>query len=125
VLPGPDGIERVDDPPEHALRYAFASVGIDRAAKLAWAGGYVGDGVGASNLAGRTLADLLRGKHGETTELTELPWVGHLSPRWEPEPARWLGANLGLRVMSSADAEEARTGKPSRRAALFGRFLGH
>ena len=29
VLPGPDGIERVDDPPEHALRYAFSSVGID------------------------------------------------------------------------------------------------
>jgi 3-dehydroquinate synthetase len=28
VLPGPDGIERVDDPPEHALRYAFATVGI-------------------------------------------------------------------------------------------------
>jgi 5-deoxy-5-amino-3-dehydroquinate synthase len=28
VLPGPDGIERVDDPPEHALRYAFQSVGI-------------------------------------------------------------------------------------------------
>jgi 3-dehydroquinate synthase len=28
VLPGPGGIERVDDPPEHALRYAFASVGI-------------------------------------------------------------------------------------------------
>jgi 3-dehydroquinate synthetase len=30
VLPGPDGVERVDDPPEHALRYAFASVGISR-----------------------------------------------------------------------------------------------
>jgi len=103
----------------------FASVGIDRAAKLAWAGGYVGDGVGASNLAGRTLADLLRGRHGESTELTALPWVGHRSPRWEPEPARWLGANLGLRVMGSADAEEARTGRPSRRAAVFGRFLGH
>jgi 3-dehydroquinate synthetase len=28
VLPGDGGIERVDDPPEHALRYAFASVGI-------------------------------------------------------------------------------------------------
>jgi len=100
----------------------FASVGVDRAAKLAWAGGYVGDGVGASNLAGRTLADLLR---GEATELTALPWVGHRSPRWEPEPARWLGANLGLRVMSAADAEEARTGRPSRRAAVFGRFIGH
>ncbi len=100
----------------------FASVGVDRAAKLAWAGGYVGDGVGASNLAGRTLADLLR---GERTDLTTLPWVGHRSRSWEVEPVRWLGANLGLRVMGSADAEEARTGRPSRRAALFGRFVGH
>jgi glycine/D-amino acid oxidase-like deaminating enzyme len=100
----------------------FASVGVDRAAKLAWAGGYVGDGVGASNLAGRTLADLLR---GQRTELTTLPWVGHRSRPWEVEPARWLGANLGLRVMGTADAEEARTGRSSRRAALFGRYLGH
>jgi glycine/D-amino acid oxidase-like deaminating enzyme len=99
----------------------FASVGYDRAAKLAWAGGYVGDGVGAANLAGRTLADLIRGKR---TELTTLPWVGHHSPNWEYEPFRWIGANLGLRVMDGADAEEARTGRPSRRAALFGRFLG-
>jgi glycine/D-amino acid oxidase-like deaminating enzyme len=99
----------------------FASVGLDRAAKLAWAGGYVGDGVGAANLAGRTLADLIR---GERTELTALPWVGHRSPKWELEPLRWFGANLGLRVMDGADAEEARTGRPSRRAALFGRFLG-
>jgi glycine/D-amino acid oxidase-like deaminating enzyme len=99
----------------------FASVGYDRAAKLAWAGGYVGDGVGAANLAGRTLADLIRGKR---TELTTLPWVGHHSPNWEFEPLRWIGANLGLRVMDGADAEEARTGRPSRRAALFGRFLG-
>ena len=99
----------------------FASVGFDRAAKLAWAGGYVGDGVGAANLAGRTLADLIRGRR---TELTALPWVGHRSPNWEIEPFRWIGANLGLRVMDGADAEEARTGRPSRRAALFGRFLG-
>jgi glycine/D-amino acid oxidase-like deaminating enzyme len=100
----------------------FASVGVDHEMKLAWAGGYVGDGVGASNLAGRTLADLLL---SQRTELTALPWVGHRSRPWEPEPARWLGANLGLRVMSAADAEEARTGRPSRRAALFGRFIGH
>jgi len=81
----------------------------------------VGDGVGAANLAGRTLADLIRGKR---TELTALPWVGHRSPKWEFEPFRWIGANLGLRVMDGADAEEAHTGRPSRRAALFGRFLG-
>ena len=99
----------------------FASVGYDRTTKLAWAGGYVGDGVGAANLAGRTLADLIRGKR---TDLTTLPWVGHHSPNWEYEPFRWIGANLGLRVMDGADAEEARTGRPSRRAALFGRFLG-
>ncbi|HEX2773749.1 MAG TPA: FAD-dependent oxidoreductase, partial [Micromonosporaceae bacterium] len=90
-------------------------------AGLAWAGGYVGDGVGAANLAGRTLADLIR---GEPTALTALPWVGHRSPRWEPEPLRWLAVNAGLRVMSSADSAEARSGRPSRRAAAFGRLLG-
>jgi len=101
----------------------FASVGIDRAAKLAWAGGYVGDGVGASNLAGRTLADLLRGKHGETTELTELPWVGHLSPRWEP--SRPAGS---ARTRPAGDEQRRRRGgahrQAVRRAALFGRFSG-
>jgi glycine/D-amino acid oxidase-like deaminating enzyme len=99
-----------------------ASAGLDRDTGLAWAGGYVGDGVGTTNLAGRTLADLIRGVQ---SELTTLPWVGHRSRPWEPEPLRWLGVNAGLRVMTSADAAEARTGRPSRRAALFGRLLGH
>lgn len=100
----------------------WASCGLDAATGLAWAGGYVGDGVGTSNLAGRTLADLIT---GERSDLTTLPWVGHRSRRWEPEPLRWLGANAGLRVMTSADEVEARTGRPSRRAALFARKLGH
>jgi hypothetical protein len=95
-------------------------VGLDRAAGLAWAGGYVGDGVGTANLAGRTLADLIRGRD---TELTRLPWVGHRSPPWEPEPSRWLGANALRRVVASADSVEARTGRPARRAALLGRVL--
>ena len=38
-----------------------SSVGFDRATGLAWAGGYVGDGVATTNLAGRTLADLITG----------------------------------------------------------------
>ncbi|MCF2530574.1 NAD(P)/FAD-dependent oxidoreductase [Yinghuangia soli] len=100
----------------------FASCGLDRSRKLAWAGGYVGDGVGTANLAGRTLADLVRDRY---TDLTRLPWVQHRSPRWEPEPLRWLGTNVGLRVMSAADGEEQRTGKDSRLAGAFGRFLGH
>ena len=98
-----------------------ASVGLDRATGLAWAGGYVGDGVGTTNLAGRTLTDLILRRD---TELTALPWVGHRSPRWEPEPLRWLGVNTGLRVMGAADAEESRTGRESRLAKLFARFLG-
>ncbi|NBE81510.1 NAD(P)/FAD-dependent oxidoreductase [Micromonospora rubida] len=99
-----------------------ASVGLAASTGLAWAGGYVGDGVGTTNLAGRTLADLIRGAE---SDLTSLPWVGHRSPRWEPEPVRWLAVNAGLKVMFSADRAELRTGRPSRRAALFNRFLGH
>ncbi len=87
-----------------------ASVGLDRATGLAWAGGYVGDGVGTSNLAGRTLADLVLGRD---TDLTSLPWVHHRSRAWEPEPLRWLGINAGLRAMTLADWEERRTHRPS------------
>ncbi len=98
-----------------------SSVGVDRATGLAWAGGYVGDGVSTTNLAGRTLADLIT---GADTPLTRLPWVGHVSPRWEPEPLRWLGVNAGLWTMKLADRSEARHGRPSRLAVAMGRLLG-
>ena len=77
------------------------SVGI--ADGLAWAGGYVGDGVAAANLAGRTLADLISGTESDRTTL---PWVGHRSRRWEPEPIRWLGINAALRATTLRDALE-------------------
>jgi glycine/D-amino acid oxidase-like deaminating enzyme len=98
-----------------------ASVGLDRHSGVGWAGGYVGDGLSTTNLAGRTLADLII---GNDSKITRLPWVDHRSPRWEPEPFRWLGINAGLRSMTWADHSEARTGRPSRAAAVFGRFLG-
>jgi glycine/D-amino acid oxidase-like deaminating enzyme len=98
-----------------------ASAGLDRATGLGWAGGYVGDGVSTTNLAGRTLADLVLSR---STEITQLPWVGHRSPEWETEPLRWLGANAGLHAMSWADREETRTGRQSRVAQFAGRFLG-
>ncbi len=100
----------------------WASCGLDRTTGLAWSGGYVGDGVTTSNLGGRTLADLILER---STDLVDLPWVNHRSRPWEPEPFRWLGTNVGLRVMTSADSVEARTGRPSRRAALFARRMGH
>ncbi len=98
-----------------------ASVGLDRTTGLAWAGGYVGDGVATTNLAGRTLADLVL---GHDTELVRLPWVGHRSRRWEPEPLRWAGINAGLRAMRLADTEERLTGRPSRIAALMSPLVG-
>jgi glycine/D-amino acid oxidase-like deaminating enzyme len=72
---------------------------------VGWAGGYVGDGVAATNLAGRTLADLVIGKD---SDLTRLPWVGHRSRHWEPEPVRWLGINAVLRATHLRDAWERR-----------------
>jgi glycine/D-amino acid oxidase-like deaminating enzyme len=99
-----------------------ASVGFDRKGGFAWAGGYVGDGVATANLAGRTLAQLIT---GEESELTRLPWVGHLSRTWEPEPLRWLGVNGGRLLLTGADRAEARSGKPARSARAFARFIGY
>jgi glycine/D-amino acid oxidase-like deaminating enzyme len=96
-----------------------ASVGFD--GKLGWAGGYVGDGVSTANLAGRTLTDLIEGR---TSALTDLPWVGHRSRNWEPEPLRWLGANAGLWAMQRADAAELRHNRPSKIAGMVDRVLG-
>jgi glycine/D-amino acid oxidase-like deaminating enzyme len=99
----------------------YSSVGFDAATGLAWAGGYVGDGVGTSNLAGRTLADLVLRRD---TDLVRLPWVGHRSPAWEPEPLRWIGVNLAARLTRSLDRAEARGHAPRRRTAILHRLLG-
>lgn len=98
------------------------SAGYDRGQRLAWAGGYAGGGVTAANLAGQTLADLITGKN---TELTTLPWTNHNSPKWEIEPARWIGINASLHAMAGVDRKEARTGRPTKRARLIGRLMGH
>lgn len=98
-----------------------ASVGFDRASGMAWAGGYVGDGVSTSNLAGRTLADLIT---GTASELTRLPWVDHRSRRWEIEPLRWAGINGGLRLATLVDRREAGTGRPSRLGSVLGMLTG-
>ncbi len=93
-----------------------ASVGLDPVTRVGWAGGYVGDGVSTTNLAGRTLRDLVLGRD---TDLVGLPWVNHRSRSWEPEPLRWLGVNAGLHAMTWADSEERLTGRPSRVARLI------
>jgi len=99
-----------------------ATASYDAATGVAWAGGYVGDGLSTTNLAGRTLADLIT---GTSSDLTALPWVNHSSPSWEPEPLRFIGSNLGLLAMNIADAEERVTSRPSIAARLMGPLVGH
>ena len=84
-----------------------ATVGFDRATGLGWAGGYVGTGVTATNLAGRTLADLVLGRDAA---LTRLPWVNHRAHRWEVEPLRWLAVRGLYAAYRAADRVEAATG---------------
>lgn len=91
------------------------SVSVDRAAGLAWAGGYVGDGVATANLAGRSLADLIT---DTDSDLVTLPWIQHKWKTWEPEPLRWIGINAGLWMAKTADSSEERSGKASQWGAL-------
>ncbi|HEY0934368.1 MAG TPA: FAD-binding oxidoreductase [Trebonia sp.] len=81
-----------------------ATVTYHPASGLGWAGGYTGTGVAAANLAGRTLADLVA---GEKSPLTALPWVGHRSRAWEPEPARWAGVQGLYALYRLADRLES------------------
>lgn len=67
-----------------------ATVSFDASTRLGFAGGYVGHGVTASALAGRTLAELTL---GVDTRRTTLPWVNRSVRKWEPEPLRWLGVH--------------------------------
>jgi glycine/D-amino acid oxidase-like deaminating enzyme len=94
-----------------ASRDWHSSVTFDPATGMGWAGNYVGDGVATSNLAGRTLTDLLLRRD---SDLVRLPWVNHHSKKWEPEPLRWLAANGMQAVMNHADAVETGKGRPVR-----------
>jgi glycine/D-amino acid oxidase-like deaminating enzyme len=97
----------------------------DSTTGLAAAGGYVGEGVAAANLAGRTLRDLLVGRR---SDLAALPWVlppGGRPPRWEPEPLRWTAVRGVYGLLGLGQEIERRTGRPSRVTALAERISGH
>jgi len=80
-----------------------ATVGLDMRTGIAWGGGYVGTGVTSTNLAGRTITDLILGKQ---TELTTLPWVNHTVRKWEPEPLRWIATKVLYKAYGFADRSE-------------------
>ncbi|HYZ69143.1 MAG TPA: hypothetical protein VE666_15305 [Mycobacterium sp.] len=63
----------------------------------------------ATNLAARTLRDLVL---GHDSELVHLPWTGHRSRRWEPEPLRWLAVHGIYAAYRAADRTEY-SGRPT------------
>ncbi len=97
-----------------------ATVGLDPATGIGWAGGYVGVGVSTSNLAGRTLADLTLRRD---TDLVRLPWVNRKVRAWEPEPLRWLGVRGMYALLRTADQREAAHRGPPSRLARLGNWL--
>ena len=114
---------------EHSWQGVFAAprhwapgVDLDRSTGLAWAGGYVGEGVATSNLAGRVLAELILDRE---SALTQLPLVGPAPRRWEPEPLRAIGARAISWLRRRADRNERRTDRPSRLMDIADRAAGY
>ncbi len=92
----------------------------DRASGLGRFGGYVGDGVAAANIAGRTMAELIT---GQETERVTLPWVGAKSRSWEPEPFRYAGVRASRKILAAADVSEFAKDTEARTAFRISRLL--
>jgi glycine/D-amino acid oxidase-like deaminating enzyme len=99
-----------------------AHASLDVKTGIASAGGYVGDGVGTANLAGRTLSDLILNKD---SELVSMPWVNHKSKNWEIEPFRWIGVNGTLQLAKIADFVEQKFKTETFVTGLLNKLRGH
>lgn len=97
-----------------------AAVNYDPVTGLGYAGGYVGTGVTATNLAGRTLCDLVLRRD---TGLTALPWVGHRSRNWEVEPLRFIAVHGLYAAYRRADQAESNGRTTSSRIARAADFV--
>ncbi|WP_374471831.1 NAD(P)/FAD-dependent oxidoreductase [Phenylobacterium sp.] len=76
------------------------NVSFDPGARVGALYGYTGRGVSTTNMAGRLLSSLILGRE---TPLSRLPLAGRSSPRWEPEPLRWLGIRYVQDAMRRMD----------------------
>ena len=95
------------------------SVGATRGAGLAWAGGYVGDGVSTTNLAGRTLRDLILATPPSSRAC---PGSGTLAPLGARTACGWLAHPWRLRASTAAPTatRSARAGRPGWRRSRIG-----
>lgn len=122
--------------PQVALRPAHAWCGVlgvtrdwspfvdhDADARIVRVGGYAGQGLTASHLAGRIVAALIL---QTDPKLLALPWIRPIPRNWEPEPLRWIGANGLYRTYAVADWLETRSdsGRTSPLAVIADKIAG-
>ena len=88
------------------------------------AAGYTGNGVGPSNMVGRTLASLALGR---SDEHTHLPFVDAAAPRLPPEPFQWIGGEsirLGLLAKERAEMEGHHPGRVASAVSRVPELIG-
>jgi glycine/D-amino acid oxidase-like deaminating enzyme len=86
------------------------AVRFDPQTKLGAIGGYTGQGVSTSNMAGKLLAGLIT---GASSGLEQLPMAQRTSPQWVLEPLRWMVVRyMQQALLRIDDATEAGRRKP-------------
>jgi len=96
------------------------AVRFDPATRIAFAGGYTGQGVSTTNLAGQMLAGMITERQ---TGFESLPFFQRRSPNWIPEPLRWLVVRYMQGALLRID-EAAEAGKAAPIDAPIAQFLG-
>jgi glycine/D-amino acid oxidase-like deaminating enzyme len=91
--------------------------------RIAFAGGYTGQGVSTANLAGQMLAAMIVSENSSASAFTSLPFAQRTSPAWIPEPIRWLVVRYMQRAFERID-EAAESGRPTPIDAPIANFLG-
>ncbi len=94
----------------------------DRRTGIATSRGYTGEGVAATNLGGRVLADQIC---EVGSELALLPMVGHRSRNWEIEPLRWIATRYLQHASLRIDEKSAATGQAPTGRSIAERLIGH
>ncbi|HYC80536.1 MAG TPA: FAD-dependent oxidoreductase [Solirubrobacterales bacterium] len=109
----------IDASPTHLP--AVTSLPGDRAFAAA---GYTGNGVGPSNMVGRSLASLALDRRDDATRLA---FVDDATPRVPPEPFHWLGGEairMGILAKEEAEMAGREPSKLSRAVAGVPKLLG-
>ena len=96
------------------------AVRFDQCSRIAFAGGYTGQGVSTANLAGQMLAGMI---NGHSTGFESLPFAQRQSPNWIPEPLRWLIVRYMQRAYERID-EAAEQGRNKPLDAFIAETLG-